>query len=156
VTSFDHRVDHTRMAAERCGQRKDDTDVWLSGLGNQPGQVFAHVSARREHERMHDHGGRSLLDAASEPSRNCGLSDLHVRRLHDASGAETLLHEHGDFIEERVRLRASTTVVDQENRAASVGLPSIQWGSAHRHYLGPYVAGVKKRWQLAERSRRTR
>ena len=68
-----------------------------------------------------------------------------MRGFHDASGAEALLHERGDFIEQRVGLGAAATVVDQENRAALTTLAGVCFGAAHREYLGLRFAGVKKR-----------
>lgn len=122
------------MAAKRGGKRKCDAFVQFGGLGNQSRQVFAHVSARGKHERMHDDSGRSLFDAAGKALGDCRLGDLHVCGLHDASGAEALPHECGNLIEQRIGLGAPTTVVDQENRAV-----------AHPDYLGLGSAGVKKR-----------
>lgn len=122
------------MAAKRGCERKCDAFVQLGGLGNQSRQVFAHMTARGKHERMHDDSGRSLFHAAGKPLGDRRLGDLHVCGLHDASGAEALPDECGNFIEQCIGLGTPTTVVDQENRVV-----------AHPDYLGLGSAGVKKR-----------
>jgi hypothetical protein len=112
LAPLDHRVDDARVAAQWGGQREYHTFVSASGLCDQPRQVFRHMSARREHEWVCDDRGRSLLDATGNPLGDRRLCDLHVRPLHDAFGAESLLDESGDFIEQRVGSSVPAAVVD--------------------------------------------
>lgn len=136
AASIHDRVDDTWVTPERFGHDECNAFVPFRGLGDKPGQVFGHVATRRQHERMHDHAGRALLDTARESFRNAWLRELHVRGLHDASRAEAQLHECSHFTEERVGLGSSTAVVDQEQSTALGRLPCVGAGLAHRAYLG--------------------
>ena len=88
----------------------------FSCLRDQTRQIFLHVAARRQHERVrHDLRG-TLLDAAREPLCNRGLGNLHVGRLHDRAVTHSRLHEPHDLVQELVGCGAAAAVVDQENR----------------------------------------
>lgn len=101
------------------------------------------MPAWRKHERVNDHLGRTLLDAASEAFGDRWLCNLHVRRLHDASRTKTLLDQGSDFIEQRVGRSPSTPVVDQEYRGALIRRLFVCAGETHRAYLGHSLHGVK-------------
>ena len=146
MAPVDDRIDDPRVAAQRGGHRECHTVVQLGGFRDQTRKVSCHMPARREHEWMHDDRGRPLFDAAGEPLRDCGVCNLHVSGFHDAPSAEALLHPRGNFIEQRVGFGAPTAVIDQENRAAPIGVSSVCVGVAHREYLDLGFAGVKKRW----------
>lgn len=115
------------------------------GVCHETRQVFGHMAARREHERMDDHLGRSLGDATRKALGDRGLCKLHVSRLHDARRTESLLDQGSDLSEQCVGRGASAPVVDQEHRSALARRLLVRAGEIHRAYLGHALLGVKKR-----------
>ena len=101
------------------------------------------MSPWREHERVDDHIGRTLLYAQSEGFGDRGLCDLHVRRLYDAFGAKALLDQGSDFTDQLVGRGPSAPMVDEEYRGAVTRRPFARAGRAHRAYLGHSLRGVK-------------
>ena len=145
MAALDHRVDDTRVTAERRRHRKPNASMSSGGFGYEAGQVLGRVASRREHERMDDHLGRSLGDAARKALGDRGLCELHVSRLHDARRTESLLDQGSDLSEQCVGCSASAPMVDQEHRSALARRLLVRGGEVHRAYLGHALLGVKNR-----------
>jgi len=133
------------VTAERGHHRKPYAFVSCSRFRDEARQVLGHVPPWGKHERVNNYRGRTLLDAAREALSNRGLCDLHVRRLHDAFGAEALSDQGSDFIEQRVGRSPPTPMVDQEYRRALTRRLFARAGRHHRAYLGHWLRGVKNR-----------
>ena len=122
MATLDHGIDDPVVASERSRQHEAHPRMGGGRFCDQARQVFLHVAAARQHERMRDHQCRALFDATRKPLRDGRLYNLHVGWLDDCAVSQTRPDLLRDLVEKRVGLGAATAVIDEKERTHAADL----------------------------------
>jgi hypothetical protein len=113
---IENYIDEGGVASEGFADPDSDVRMPFPGALDLRRDVFSGVAPGSEEVRMHDDLGRASFHAGVDPRGDIGFGDFQMGDFDDRIG-RTFADLLGDVFEQRVRFRAPTAVVDEQDRA---------------------------------------